>query len=260
MKEILTEIIQNKKAEIARRKKVYQPDIMNEVEKAVSGSNNKFKNRLKKKFKINCIGEIKKASPSKGIIRKNFNLLEIAYSYHQLDLAAISILTDKKYFHGDVNFLRNVKNITKIPLLRKDFIIDPYQIYEAKVYGADAVLLIVRILTVNQLKNYIRIAGELSMGCLVEVHARSEIDIALDSGAEIIGINNRDLDTFITDIKVSLELVDFIPDSCIRVSESAVHSRHDVEMIDQAGFDAVLIGEQFMSSDHIEKTYQELFL
>ena len=259
MKNFLSEIIETKKSEVERIKVLYKNAIFSEIDKLGNVSENEFKNRLKKQSAINCIGEIKKSSPSKGLLKKNFDPVKIAGCYHSLDLAAISILTDEKYFQGNIKYIRQVKTVTSIPILRKDFIIDPIQIYETKVSGADAFLLIVKLLSSKQLDEFIGLAEKLSLHCLTEVHTKEEIKKAVNAGAQIIGINNRDLETFKTDINISLELIDCIPSSCIKVSESALKSADVISRIADAGFDTVLIGEQFMRSENIKKTYQELF-
>jgi indole-3-glycerol phosphate synthase len=259
MRNFLAEIIETKKAEIEKRKSLHKEVIFSEINNLKYDSKNSFKKCLKKQTRINCIGEIKKYSPSRGLLRENFDPIEIATIYSKLRLAAISVLTDEKYFHGKLEYLKQVKNVTPIPVLRKDFIIDPYQIYEAKIYGADAILLIVKLLSEKQLKEFINIAGSLSMDCMVEVHTEQEIEQAIQADAKVVGVNNRDLETFNTDINISLTLVNSIPDSCVKISESALKSCNDIKIIDQAGFDAVLIGERFMSSDDIEKTHMELF-
>lgn len=197
------------------------------------------------------IAEIKKASPSKGIICKNFNPIDIAKTYEDNGAIAISVLTEKRYFQGDLKFISLIKKKVSIPLLRKDFIIDSYQIYETRLVGGDAVLLIVSILDHIQLKDLISLTRELGMECLVEVHSDSEMDMALKSDCSIIGINNRDLKTFKTDINTTLRLIKRVPNNRIVISESGIERREDIELLKDAGVHAFLIGETLMKENNI---------
>ncbi len=210
---------------------------------------------------IQLIAEVKKASPSKGIIRSDFNPVEIAQTYAENGASAISVLTEAKYFQGSLNYLKDIKNALRnkqLPLLRKDFILDPYQIYESRAYGADGLLLIVAILTPEKLDELIRLSHELGMNCLVEVHNEAELEIALRSKAKIIGINNRDLYPFTVDITTTERLRPLIPPDRIVVSESGIKNRGDVEMLKRWGADAVLIGEALMSAPDIAAKMREL--
>ncbi|MGV8056930.1 MAG: indole-3-glycerol phosphate synthase TrpC [Smithellaceae bacterium] len=202
------------------------------------------------------IAEVKCASPSRGRLVENFDPVEIATTYEKNGAAAISVLTDEKYFLGDKRYLTQIKTAVKLPLLRKDFIIDPYQIYESRAIGADAVLLIVRILG-PRLGDFIALARELGLATLTEVHTSAELEIALAHGADIIGINNRNLDTFVTDINTCKELVRFIPAGKIAVAESAITTRADIENISQAGISAFLIGEALVTASDIGKKLRE---
>ncbi|KXS44819.1 MAG: indole-3-glycerol phosphate synthase [Candidatus Frackibacter sp. T328-2] len=207
---------------------------------------------------LGLIAEIKKASPSKGLIRENFNPVEIAKVYTQQNVAAISVLTDERFFQGSLEYLRSVREVTDLPLLRKEFIIDPYQIYEAQAYGADAVLLIVNILSKGELVELLALTKELGLDALVEVHTTEELGVAQDAGAEIIGVNNRDLKTFNTDLKQTLKLKTFLPKDKIIVSESGISTRKDIEILTKAGVDGVLIGEAIMRSNNLEGKINEL--
>lgn len=205
-----------------------------------------------------CIAELKKASPSKGIIAKSFSPEKIAREYKQGGAAALSVLTDKKYFQGHPNFISAAKGASHLPILRKDFIVDEYQIYESRMIGADALLLIVAALTDQQLQSYLSTAEELTLSALVECHSKEEIDRALNAGAKIIGINNRDLQSFTVDVGLSLNLKRFIPNDCVSVSESGIRNFHTVERLVQAGFDAILVGEHLMTQPDKAKAIREL--
>ncbi len=214
---------------------------------------------LKKGNKIKFIAEVKKASPSAGIIREDFNYLNIAKEYEAGGASAISVLTDKEFFKGELKYLSEIKKTVNLPILRKDFIIDPYQIYEAKAAGADLVLLIARILTREQIDTFLALAHKLGMECLVEVHDNDELNTVLETEASIIGINNRNLDTFETNIETTLQLCHLIPEEKIIVSESGIKTRADVLYLEKAGIDAILIGETLMRSQDITQKIKELF-
>jgi len=210
---------------------------------------------------IRLITEVKKASPSKGVIRHNFNPVEIAQTYADNGASAISVLTETKYFQGSLNYLRDIGKALgnkRLPLLRKDFICDPYQIYESRAYGADGILLIVAILKPEKLEKLLQLSQQLGMDCLVEVHNEAELEIALKSGARIIGINNRDLSTFNVDLATTERLRPLIPPDRIAVSESGIRNRSDMEKMRQLEVDAVLIGESLMSAPDIATKMKEL--
>lgn len=207
---------------------------------------------------ISMIAEIKKQSPSAGLIRENFDPVEIAKIYEKAGADAISVLTDEKFFGGKSTFLQQVKQSVTLPILRKEFIIDEFQIYESRYLGADAVLLIASVLSEDMLKNCIRIASKLHMDCLVEVHSEADLEKSLCVGAEIIGINNRNLDTFVVDINTSLSLKKKIPDNVVTVSESGIKTREDVLKLEACGFNAVLVGETLMKEERIENKLHEL--
>ena len=207
---------------------------------------------------IKLIAEVKKKSPSKGIIREDFYPVSIAETYVENGAAAISVLTDKHFFAGDLNYLRAIRDTVDVPLLRKDFTIDPYHIYQARVAGADAILLIVAALTASQLQTFMEVAASLSLACLVEVHTREELAIALDVDAQIIGINNRDLRTFHTDLATTFQLREDIPADKVVVSESGIYSREDVMKLREAGIHAMLVGESLMRSPDIGEQVRHL--
>ena len=210
-----------------------------------------FLGAISKTGEMNLIAEVKKKSPSKGIIRAEFDPVRIAETYAEYGAAAISILTDVRFFDGKLEYLTSIREVVDVPLLRKDFTIDPYHIYEARVGGADAILLIVAALTSNQLQEFIDIASSLSMAAVVEVHTEEELEIALDVGAEIIGINNRNLKTFHTDLETTFRLYELIPDNIVVISESGILSREDVRKLEQVGLNAILVGESLMRSPEI---------
>ncbi|MFC1874522.1 indole-3-glycerol phosphate synthase TrpC [Chloroflexota bacterium] len=211
---------------------------------------------------IRLIAEVKKASPSRGVIRPDFDPVAIAQIYAGNGAAAISVLTEVKYFQGSLSYLKNIKNALgdkRPPLLRKDFIFEPYQVYESKAFGADALLLIVAILETGKLDELIGLSRELDMACLVEVHNEAELEIALHSGAGIIGINNRDLSTFNVDIATTGYLRPLVPSDRIVVSESGIKDRSDMEQLQRWGVDAALVGESLMSVPDIAARMKELF-
>jgi indole-3-glycerol phosphate synthase len=204
------------------------------------------------------IAELKRSSPSKGRIRKDFDPVQIASVYQEYGAQAVSILTDEQFFEGKGDYLTAIKKTIALPLLRKDFIIDPYQIYETRALGGDALLLIAAILEQGQLREYIRLAGQLGLAPLVEVHTKQELTKALAASAEIIGINNRDLQTFSTDLKRTLELAPLIPKGKIVVAESGITTKKDIELLMQAGVHCFLIGEALMRADDIGGKLREL--
>lgn len=256
---MLKAIVKDKKKEVEESKNSLP---LSELKKRLKDFNQEIR-EFKKALLDNgretrIIAEIKKASPSKGLICKDFNPIEVARVYEDNGASAISVLTEKRYFQGDSKYISMVRKEVKLPLLRKDFILDPYQIYETRLMGADAMLLIVSILDDDQLKDFISISRELGMDCLVEVHNNSEMDRALGSGCSIIGINNRDLTTFKIDIRTTLELIKKVPDNRIVVSESGIEKREDILLLKEAGVHAFLIGEALMREDNISNKFKEL--
>tara|TARA_Y100000590_G_scaffold64789_3_gene69878 strand:- start:1017 stop:1802 length:786 start_codon:yes stop_codon:yes gene_type:complete len=202
---------------------------------------------------VRLIAEIKPASPVKGeFIAGRFNINQLADIYASNGAAAISVLTDKKYFQGDIEYLMKVKGIVgarSIPVLRKDFIIDLHQIYQSRAYGADAILLIVAANDKTKLTEMIHLCSELWMQAVVEVHSEDELEIALEAGAEIIGINNRNLETFIVDLQVTEKLASLIPENKVIVSESGIRTRADIDYLAKHRVHAVLVGEALVSSE-----------
>ena len=210
---------------------------------------------------IQLIAEVKRASPSRGVIRPDFCAVEIARTYADSGASAISVLTEARHFQGSLNHLKDIRSALanrSTPLLRKDFLQDTYQVYESRAYGADCVLLIVTIMTPQRLVELMELSHGLGMDCLVEVHSEAELNTALESGARIMGINNRDLRTFDVDLAVTERLRPLIPADRIVVSESGIRSRKDIEKLREWGVDAVLIGEAFMCATDIAARIKEL--
>ena len=197
---------------------------------------------------VSFICEVKKASPSKGLIAADFPYLNIAREYEQAGAAAISILTEPEYFQGSNRYLSEIRQQVRIPLLRKDFTVDEYQIYEAKVIGADAVLLICALLDTETIRRYIKICDELGISALVEAHTEEEVSSALSAGARIVGVNNRNLKTFEVDFNNSIRLRSLVPKEILFVAESGIKTSEDIRILRNAGVNAVLIGETFMRS------------
>lgn len=207
---------------------------------------------------LSFICEVKKASPSKGVIAEDFPYLEIAKEYEKAGASCISCLTEPKWFLGSDRYLKDISETVSIPVLRKDFTICEYQIYEAKVLGADAVLLICALLDTDTIKQYIKIADSLGMSCLVEAHDEKEVQSAINAGARIIGVNNRNLKDFSVDVNNSTKYRNMIPKDIIFVSESGITSHEDIEVLLNNKTDAVLIGETFMRAPDKEKALKEL--
>lgn len=210
---------------------------------------------------VRLIAEVKKASPSRGVIRADFDPVAIARVYAGSGAWAISILTEPRYFQGSLDYLRDIGDDLgerRVPLLRKDFIVDPYQVYESRAYGADSILLIVAILEPEKLDELLELSHQLKMSCLVEVHNEAELDIALKSQARIIGINNRDLTSFTVDIATTGRLRPLIPSDRVVVSESGIKNATDMSQLRHWGVNAVLVGESLMSADDIAGKIREL--
>ena len=208
---------------------------------------------------LKIIAEIKRASPSKGVICPDLDAAAYASEYEKGGACAISVLTDRSFFMGNSDDLIAARKASDLPVLRKDFIIDPYQIYEASAAGADSILLIARILTKEQIDTFLALAYKLGMECLVEVHNNTELKKVMETKAAIIGINNRNLDTFETNLETTLQLCHFIPEGRIIVSESGIKTRANVLKLEEAGIDAILIGETLMRSKDIFLKMKELF-
>ncbi|GKX29392.1 indole-3-glycerol phosphate synthase [Vallitalea longa] len=251
----LEDIINKKKMRI-KQKQFNSHRLLQKISK--TGDRPSFYDAIGKKG-LSIIGEIKKASPSKGLIKKNFNPLVLSSIYDNC-VDAISVLTEEDYFLGRDSYLKHVSDNVKIPTLCKDFIIDINQIYNAKVLGASCILLIVAVLDQEKLNEFITVAHGLSMDALVEVHTKEEIDRAVKAGAKIIGINNRDLKTFKTDINNTLKLRKHIPEDILTISESGINRLEYLKNLKDAHIDGILVGESFMRCDNIKKLSKEMRL
>lgn len=254
MNSLLTEILAEKRNEVDILKRAGLPN---------NSSNNvatirDFKSAISVPERISLIAEIKSASPSAGIIRDKANPLTIGQIYEEAGAAAISLLTDKKFFRGDINHLPRLKKLVSLPILRKDFIIDEIQVIESFLYGADAILLIARILSRQQLKRFSDICQELGLAALIEVHDRGDLEKAIGCRTEIIGINNRNLDTLEVDLSVTGELASLVPKNHIVVSESGIRTGMDIQLFKKSGVGAVLIGTSIMKSDNVVEKVKEL--
>ncbi|WP_457569990.1 indole-3-glycerol phosphate synthase TrpC [Desulfurobacterium sp.] len=253
---ILEKIVTFKIKEVERRKNEIKFDVVKKiaVEREVPFD-------FKKAFpenRINIIAEVKKASPSKGIIKEDFNPVEIAKSYERGGAAAISVLTDVEFFKGSPLYLKEIVETVKIPVLRKDFIIDEFQIYAAKALGASSFLLIVAILDDETLKNFISLGRTLGMEPLVETHSREEVERAIRADAEIIGVNNRDLKTFTVSLSTTENLLPIIKDAGkICITESGIKNKDDIKYLKEKGVDGFLIGETLMRSENPERLLRE---
>jgi indole-3-glycerol phosphate synthase len=254
---ILDEILSVKKEEVSKLHSDYSPSRFKDSEYFDKGRLSLF-DALSKDKNISVIAEIKKASPSKGVILEDFNHKKIADTYINTGVDAISILTDENFFQGDILYLREIAGFKACPLLRKDFIIDVYQVYEAKSNGADVILLIAEALSKNQISELTHAAIESDLEVLLELHSESQlnkIDLRLN---KIIGINNRDLATFAVDLNTTSEISEKLPEDTIIVSESGIKSEADLERLKGLPVNAILVGEHLMSSDNIEYSLKQL--
>ncbi len=253
---ILDRIVQAKRKEIASLK-VERP--LPRLEEAIRDlpPSRDFKGAISRP-PFSIIAEAKRRSPSKGRIREDFDLFRITSLFQENGASAVSVLTDEEFFEGSRTFLSGIRKMVDLPLLRKDFIIDPYQIYETKILGGDALLLIARLLEEGKLREYIRLSESLGLSPLVEVHTPEDLDKALSTGAEIIGINNRDLRTFSTDLRITIDLAPSIPGDRIVVSESGINTREDIETLMEAGVHCYLVGEALMRAEDIGAKLREL--
>jgi len=255
--DFLSTVAARKKEEVGERKGKHPvPELKDRIREMPATRD--FGLALSRNGGTRIIAELKKASPSAGIIRKDFKPSALARSCEDGGAAALSVLTDEGLFQGELKYLNEARDSCGLPILRKDFIVADYQVYESRIAGADAFLLITGLLEKSQLQDYMDLGIELGMAPLVEVHTLKELDRALNAGGEIIGINNRDLRTFRTDINVSFNLVKDVPDESIVVSESGITNRADIERLTEAGVDAFLIGEEIMKASDVEKRIKEL--
>lgn len=255
---ILEEIAAKTKERIAFQKERYPLNQIKRQAEAMKISQEFLFERELKKEGMSFICEVKKASPSKGVIANDFPYLEIAREYEDAQAAAISCLTEPYYFQGKNEYLQDIADMVSIPVLRKDFTVDSYMIYEAKVLGASAVLFICAILSDAELKEYLSLAHSLGLSALIEAHTEQEVERAMKCGGKIIGVNNRDLKTFQVDITTSLRLRSLVPKEYVFVSESGIRNAKDVRALYENGTDAVLIGETLMLATDKKARLQEL--
>ena len=253
---ILEEIAAKRRVQLAREKESAPLEAVQRRAEAAPAPQN-FRAALRGNC-LSVIAEVKRASPSKGLIRPDFYPAEIAGAYAAAGADALSVLTEEAYFQGSSEYLREIRWVVPLPILRKDFILDPYQIYEARAIGADAVLLIAALLDARTLREYAALAESLGLACLMEAHDERELANILEAGGTIVGINNRDLRTFRVDLNVTVRLAKLVPKECILVSESGISERRDMETLRNAGADAVLIGETLMRSGDVTETLRGL--
>ena len=255
--DFLKTILEKKRA-YNERKRPFYDNLKEHLDETPYERYGLFKMGISRPGKINLIAEIKKASPSKGVIRADFNAEALAQIYQDCGAAAISVLTEEDYFLGKTAYLKQISEKFNTPTLMKDFIIDEGQIYEGRYCGASAVLLIVAALTDQQLQYLLAVGHKLDVDCLVEVHGAEELDRALSCGADIIGINNRDLHTFNVDLATSEKLIPRIPKGKVIVVESGISMHVEVERLKAAGAHAVLIGETFLREKDVAKKVKEV--
>jgi indole-3-glycerol phosphate synthase len=253
--DILARIVEEKRKEVEKFSK--EPREFPDPDSLAFG-NRDFKNAISRPGGINLIAEIKFASPTAGTIRDGVDTLTVGKIYEQGGAVAVSLLTDKKFFGGDISLMPRLKKAISLPILRKDFIIHESQLVESFRYGADAVLLIVRLLSSNQLKELLSFCKEMGLAALTEVHDRGEINRAIECGADIIGINNRNLSTFTTTLSTTLDLASMVPEEVVIVSESGISSAEDIRLFRRTGIHAVLVGSSLMKSKNIGGKVREL--
>lgn len=254
---ILTKLADSTRDRVEKEKKQIPFETVKEQALAMKKGDFSFEKAVAKDG-MSFICEVKKASPSKGIIAENFPYIEIAKEYEEAGAACISVLTEPQYFKGDKKYLKEISENVSIPLIRKDFVIDEYMIYDAKVHGASCVLLICSLLSEDTIRRYIKICDELGLSALVEAHDEEEIAMAIKAGARMIGVNNRDLKTFTVDISNSERLRKLVPENILFVAESGIKTNADIRRLKEANVNGVLIGETFMKSDNKKEMLQEL--
>jgi len=256
--DILKSIVQKKIERIALAKQQFsEEDLIARI--TTLAPTRPFIEAINKPRQLALIAEIKKASPSKGIIRQEFNIQEIAGVYQEIGVNAISVLTEEDYFLGNISYLNEIKSIVNVPILRKDFILESYQIFESRAFGADAILLIAGLLTKDKLTEFMQIADSLGIDYLVEVHTEKELKKVLNLGAvSLIGINNRDLHTLNVDFKTTEDLFPLIPKNKVVVVESGIKTRQDILFLKVLGVNAILVFEVFMEAGDIRKNVEEV--
>jgi indole-3-glycerol phosphate synthase len=267
MLSILDQILQSKREEVEQRQKARPLAQLKETIETLGRPRNFFRAVTTKGEKpLNLIAEVKKASPSAGVICPDFDPVEIAQEYAIGGADALSVLTDEKYFQGHLDYIHAIRDVVKLPVLRKDFIIDPYQVYESRAAGADAILLIAEALDTSVMIDLQILATEMNMTCLIEVHDMDNLIRVRDrvigfphKTYSLLGINNRDLNTFKTDLGTTLRMSELVEDRSVLVSESGISTHSDIRKLAEAGVSAVLVGESLMRSDDIPEKIHQLF-
>ena len=254
---ILQKIAATKREEVAKLKKERGLGSLKEGAR-VQEPPRDFLKAVYRPGKLSLIAELKKASPSKGVLRKDFQIEPLAKAYVKAGAQALSVLTDVSYFQGDLSYLKKAKETSGLPVLRKDFIIDEHQVYEAREAGADAILLIAAMMPPAQIKDLKAVADELAMTSLVEVHDERELEVALRAGAKLLGINNRNLNDFTVTLQTTLDLVKNCPPGLPVVSESGIFTKEDCLKLIKAGISTVLVGEAFMAAPDVEAAVKAL--
>jgi len=254
---ILARIIEAKRQRLQMAKmRVPEPIVKRMAETAKSVPS--FRAALENGRRLRIIAEVKKASPSKGVLKADLDPGKQAAAYAEAGAAAISVVTEEDFFHGDLSWIGKIAETSRLPVLRKDFVYEPFQVYETRAAGASAILLIAAMLQQSELRDLIVLSRQMKLDALVEVHDEAELNEALEAGAEIIGVNNRDLKTFDVDLQTSVRLAARIPDDRLFVVESGIHGKSDVESLLAVGADAFLIGEHFLTSTDPVKTIRGL--
>ncbi len=249
---VLNEICDKKRAYVKHKKeKRLLSELLKDIDHLPTHTRPSFIDAIKNNKKTAIIAEIKKASPSKGIIRKNFDPVMIAETYKKYGATCLSVLTDEPYFQGHDKYFKSIRGSNDLPMLRKDFMIDPYQIYESKALGADCILLIMAALNDTSAQELYSLSTELNMDVLIEVHDEKELERALKLSPKMLGINNRNLKTLDVDTNTALNLAKNLPQEIIKVAESGISEKETIDRYIQAGFDAFLIGESLMKHDDI---------
>ncbi len=257
MSTILDRIVASKRQEIVEaRARIPEPELERRLSEAPPVRD--YRAALTRPGGIQVIAEVKKASPSAGVLRSDFDPVAIARTYERHGAAALSVLTDAPFFQGHLRYLTDIRAAVALPLLRKDFIVERYQLLEARLAGADAVLLIAEVLDGDALRRLLNAAHDLGLQALVELHDAEHLDRVLDSGAQLIGVNNRDLRTFVTRLEHTLELAERVPADCCLVSESGIRTHQDVRRLEAAGVRAILVGETLMRADDMGAKLDEL--
>jgi indole-3-glycerol phosphate synthase len=257
MSTVLDRIVQSKREEIALVKKRRDLQALQDAVHSAPEIRD-FLGALQRRDRIRLLAEVKKASPSKGVIRPQFQPVDIARAYQAGGAAAISVLTDEPFFQGRLDYLTQIRDAVTIPILRKDFILDEYQVYEARVAGADAVLLIAECLPGEELTKLYQCIGELGMTALIELYDPVHLERVLETGTPLVGVNNRDLRTFAVELEHVIRLRSRIPAHITLVAESGISNPDDVKLLEDAGIDAILVGESLMRQSDVRKAVEQL--